>query len=235
MTKTRIMNIQDLRKSPLFEGLTDAELKQLMAMAEPVFLRAGDVLIKQGEPGDSAYVLIKGDFEVQKQSGQSLIKIDVRNPGDVVGEMALLSSSPRNASVIAKTDAETLRIPKEAFEKLLLSSTTAAMAVLHWVMARLTQNESLLHQQEKMAALGTMSAGLAHELNNPAAAAQRSASQLKETQSRWLSLTHQIERVALQENQTDWLDDFIQEASQHFESLLKLDALEKIDLVDQLQ
>ena len=63
--------------------------RQLMDMAEPVSLRAGDVLIKQGELGDSAYVLIKGDFEVQKQSGQSLIKIDVRNPGDVVGEMAL--------------------------------------------------------------------------------------------------------------------------------------------------
>jgi signal transduction histidine kinase len=229
------MNIKDLRKSPLFQGLSDAELKLLMAMAEPVSLRAGDVLIHQGEPGDAAYVLIKGHFEVQKQSGQSLIKIDVRNPGDVVGEMALLSRAPRNASIIAKTDGETLRIPQEAFEKLLLSSTTAAMAVLHWVMARLTQNESLLHQQEKMAALGTMSAGLAHELNNPAAAAQRSASQLREAQSKWLSLTHQIEQVAFQEHQTDWFNEFMQETSHRFGSPLKLDALEKIDLVDGLQ
>jgi len=229
------MNLQDLRKSPLFQGLSDEELQKLMDMAEPVALRAGDVLIKQGEPGDSAYVVISGEFEVQKQAGQSLIKIDVRNPGDVVGEMALISRTPRSASVIAKTDGETLRIPQEAFEKLLLSSTNAAMAVLHWVMARLNQNESLLHQQEKMAALGTMSAGLAHELNNPAAAAQRSASQLKETQARWLSLTHQIERVAFQEKKTDWLNDFMQEASRRFESPVKLEALEKIDLVGQLQ
>ncbi len=229
------MNLQDLRKSPFFEGLTDAELKQLMAMAEPVKLRAGEFLMRQGEPGDSAYVILRGDFEVQKQSGQSLIKIDVRNPGDVVGEMALLSRAPRNASIIAKTDAETLRIPQEAFEKLLLSSTTAAMAILHWVMARLTQNESLLHQQEKMAALGTMSAGITHELNNPAAAAQRSASQLKTTQSRWLSLTHQIERLAAEEKQTDWFDGFMQEASLRFETPLKLETLERIDRVDQLQ
>jgi signal transduction histidine kinase len=229
------MNLHDLRKSPLFQGLSDEELQQLMDMAESVSLRAGEILIKQGEPGDSAYVLINGDFEVQKQSGQSLIKIDVRNPGDVVGEMALLSRAPRNATLIAKTDGEVLRIPQEAFEKLLSSSTTAAMAVLQWVMARLTQNESLLHQQEKMAALGTMSAGLAHELNNPSAAAQRSASQLRETQSRWLNLTHQIERIALEENQINWLEDFMQEASRRFESPLKLNALEKIDLVDQLQ
>ena len=229
------MNIHDLRKSPLFQGLSDEELQQLMDMAEPLSLRAGDVLIKQGEMGDSAYMVLTGDFEVQKQTGQSLIKIDIRNPGDVVGEMALLSRTPRNATVIAKTDSEVLRIPQGAFEQLLQSSTTAAITVLHWVMARLNQNESLLHQQEKMAALGTMSAGLAHELNNPAAAAQRGAAQLKETQSRWLGLTHQIERAAFQENQTDWLDDFIREASNRLGSPLKLDALEKIDRVDQLQ
>jgi signal transduction histidine kinase len=230
-----IMNLQDLRKSPLFQGLSDEELQKLMNMAEPVSLRAGEVLIKQGEPGDSAYVVMKGEFEVQKQTGQSLIKIDVRNPGDVVGEMALLSRAPRNATLIAKTDGEVLRIPQEAFDQLLQSSTTAAMAVLHWVMSRLTQNESLLHQQEKMAALGTMSAGLAHELNNPAAAAQRSASQLRDSQSRWLMLTHQIESAAIQQGQTDWLEGFIQEATRRFGAPAKLDALERIDLVDQMQ
>ena len=229
------MNLQDLRKSPLFEGLSDEELQKLMDMAEPVSLRAGDVLIRQGEPGDSAYVVIRGEFEVQKQTGQSLIKIDVRNPGDVVGEMALLSRAPRNATLIAKADGEVLRIPQKAFEILLQSSTTAAMAVLHWVMSRLTQNESLLHQQEKMAALGTMSAGLAHELNNPAAAAQRSASQLRDSQSRWLTLTHQLESAAIQSGQTEWLEDFIQETTRRFGSPTRLDALQRIDLVEHLQ
>ncbi|MGZ9224350.1 MAG: ATP-binding protein [Anaerolineales bacterium] len=229
------MNIQDLRKSPLFQGLSDEELQQLMDNAKPVSLRAGEILIKQGDPGDSAFVVVKGEFEIQKQSGQSLIKIDVRNPGDVVGEMALLSRAPRNATVISKTDSETLCISQEVFENLLASSSTAALAVLHWVMSRLSQNEALLHQQEKMAALGTLSAGLAHELNNPAAAAQRSASQLKAVQAKWLDLTHQIEAVAFRENQTDWFNGFIQEVSHHLESPLKLDALEKIDLVDQLQ
>src|SRR6185503_1117015 len=151
------MKLQDLRKSPLFQGLSDEELGQLMDMAEPVTLRSGEILIKQGELGDSAYVVIKGEFEVQKQSGQSLIKIDLRNPGDVVGEMALLSRSPRNATVIAKTDSETLCISQEVFENLLSTSSSASLAVLHWVMSRLTQNEALLHQQEKMAALGTLS------------------------------------------------------------------------------
>jgi signal transduction histidine kinase len=229
------MNLNDLRKSPLFQGLSDEELKQLMDMAEPVSLHAGEILIKQGDTGDAAYVVIRGEFEVQKQSGQSLIKIDVRHPGDVLGEMALLSRIPRNATVISKTDSEVLRIPQEAFEKLLSSSTTAAMTVLHWVMARLTQNEALLHQQERMAALGTLSAGLAHELNNPAAAAQRSTSELGKTLTKWQALTHQVEAQAFKENLTGWFDNLIGESSHRLESQVKLEALGKIDLVDQLQ
>src|SRR5512140_2285454 len=105
------MNLNDLRKSPLFEGLSDEELQRLVDMAEPVSLRAGEVLIRQGQPGDAAYVVIQGEVAIEKRTGQSVIKIDVRNPGDVVGEMALLSRATRNATVIAKTDAETLRIP----------------------------------------------------------------------------------------------------------------------------
>ena len=206
-----------------------------MDMAEPVSLRAGDVLMRQGDPGDAAHVVIRGEFEIQKQSGQSLIKIDVRNPGDVVGEMALLSRASRTATVVAKTDGETLRIPPEAFEELLESSSTAAMAVLRWVMARLSQNESLLHQQEKMAALGTLSAGLAHELNNPAAAAQRNAAELGRTLVKLQTLNHRIESVALRENQAGWLDSFLREATYRFSNPAKLDALERIDRVDELQ
>ena len=229
------MNLNDLRKSPLFEGLSDEELQRLMDMAEHISLRAGDVLMRQGEAGDAAYVVIRGEFEVQKQAGPSVIKIDVRNPGDVVGEMALLSRATRTATVIAKTDGEALRISPEAFDELLISSSTAARAVLRWVMARLNQNESLLHQQEKMAALGTMSAGLAHELNNPAAAAQRNAAELGKTLVKLQALTHQLESIAFKENQTGWLDAFMQEASKRFSAPIRLEALEKIERVDQLQ
>jgi signal transduction histidine kinase len=229
------VNLQGLRKSPLFEGLSDQELQHLVDNAKPVSLREGEVLMTQGEPGDTAYVVIEGGFEIQKQSGPSVIKIDVRKPGEIIGEMALLSNAPRSATVVAVCDSETLCISQEAFENLLSTSPSATMAVLHWVMTRLGQNESLLHQQEKMAALGTMSAGLAHELNNPAAAAQRSASLLSGIPAKWLGLTHQLEGLAFRENLSDWLNGFIQEATHRFENPLKLDALDKIDLVDQLQ
>ena len=229
------MNLNNLRKSPLLHGLSDKELKELIDGAERVSLRAGDILIKQGDPGNSAFVLIRGELEIRKQSGPSLVKVEVRNPGDVVGEMALLSHAPRCATVLAKTDAEILCIGQKPFEELLASSSTVAMAVLQRVMARLPQHQSLLYHQEKMAALGTISAGLAHELNNPASAAQRSAAELGKTLIKWQALTQQIQSAALKASQTEWLDDFLKEAERHFESPLKMGSLEKIDMVNQLQ
>jgi len=229
------MNLQNLRKSPLFQGLSDQELQQLVDMGERVSLKAGETLIKQGDIGDCAYVISNGEVEVLKQTGQSTIKIDVRNVGEVIGEMALLSNNTRTATIVAKTDAEALRIPQEAFEKLLSTSSKATLAVLHWVMARLSQNDSLLHQQEKMAALGTMSAGLAHELNNPAAAAQRGAAELKDAQISWMDLTHKIEQLVAKENKLDWFNQLMSISSERYKKPLKIDALDKIDLVDGIQ
>ena len=229
------MNLQNLRKSPLFQGLSDQELQQLVDMGEHVSLNAGETLIKQGDIGDSAYVITSGEVEVLKQTGQSTIKIDVRNVGEVIGEMALLSKSTRTASIVAKTDCVALRIPQEAFEKLLSTSSTATLAVLHWVMARLSQNDSLLHQQEKMAALGTMSAGLAHELNNPAAAAQRGAAELKDAQASWMGLTHKIEQLVTKENKQGWFNQLMAESADRYKKPLKIDALDKIDFVDNIQ
>jgi signal transduction histidine kinase len=229
------MNLQDLRKSPLFQGLSDQELQHLVDNAKHVSLQEGEILMKQGDEGDAAYIVLDGGFEIQKQSGSSVIKIDVRKPGEIIGEMALLSNAPRSATVVAVCDSETLCISQEDFDNLLSTSPSASRAVLNWVMARLTQNESLLHQQEKMAALGTMTAGLAHELNNPAAAAQRSASLLRDTPAKWLILTHQLETLAFEEGLSDWLNDFMREATRRFIKPIKYDALEKIDLVDQLQ
>jgi signal transduction histidine kinase len=72
-------------------------------------------------------------------------------------------------------------------------------------------------------------------LNNPAAAAQRSASELSRAVVKWQSLTHRIEVAAFEQNQAQWLDEFMKEAARRFESPVKVDALEKIDLVEQLQ
>jgi len=186
------MNREFLQRLDLFSGLSEADLTALSEQTEMVSVPAGTNLIEQGAPGDSAYVVVQGEFEVIKKSDVQDIVIAVRQSGEVFGEMALLDRAPRTATVRAVADSRVLKIRGDAFQAMLRHSPTAALSILQTVSLRLRQNEGLLRQTEKMAALGTLSAGLAHELNNPAAAVRRSAGQLRNAITDFARLTTEL-------------------------------------------
>ena len=195
------MSIEFLRRLPLLAGLSDADLDWLYQKTEPVSFPAGEILIREGDPAGDLYIIVDGEFEISKRSGPQNIAIAVRAPGEVLGEMALLDHSPRSATVRALRDSRLLKVPQDAFVQLLSSSSTAALAILRTVSQRLRTNEALLRQQEKMAGLGTLAAGLAHELNNPAAAARRGVEQLKEALAEWERLMLALNACALSGDQ----------------------------------
>ncbi|UCH59786.1 MAG: CoA-binding protein [Anaerolineales bacterium] len=168
-----------LRKVPLFADLPDEDLDRLCQMVTEVRLQAGDELFAEGSPGNRAFVIQEGEIEILKSSGGRNVQIALRKPGEVIGEMSLLESAPRFASGRARTDSLLLAIGHEQLNNLLNTSPSAARAMLHTITARLRSTELVLRQSEKMAQLGTLTAGIAHELNNPAAAAGRGAQQLK--------------------------------------------------------
>jgi signal transduction histidine kinase len=174
------MAIDVLRETPLFAGLDEADLRRLGATVETMRIPAGEFLIREGEPGDSMFIVISGELEVTKRSGTSEMPLARVGPGAIQGEMAALEGRPRAASVRALTDAEVVRIPREGLLALLDSGPDAAIALLRTMLERLRSTESMLRQREKLAALGTLAAGLAHELNNPAAAIRRSVALLAE-------------------------------------------------------
>lgn len=174
------MAIDALRLTPLFADLQPEHLERLAASAEPMSLRAGDFLIREGEQADDMFVIVAGELEVTKRSGTSEIPLARVGPGAIQGELAALERGRRMASVRAITDTQALRIPYDAVRDLLAAGPDAALGIIRTVIVRLRGMEATLRQREKLAGLGTLAAGLAHELNNPAAAIRRSVDALAE-------------------------------------------------------
>ena len=186
-----------LRKIPLFADLSEEDLDLLCRMSEEITLEAGEELFPEGSLGDKAYVVREGQLEITKNSGGRKVLLTISSPGDVIGEMALLESMPRTATVSAHTDSRLIVIGAEPFNHLINTSPSAARTMLHTVSARLRSSTLVLNQSEKMAQIGTLTAGIAHELNNPAAAARRGADQLRETLSKLQRLQFHIGQLDL--------------------------------------
>jgi HEAT repeat protein len=116
-----------LRKVPLFEALPPQELEPIAAAAEEEVFSEGELLAVRGEPGDTLYVIVDGQVQVLGAGEQELA---VRGPGDFIGEMAVISSKPRAASLLATSDVRVLELHKPAFEAILRERPETALAMM---------------------------------------------------------------------------------------------------------
>jgi len=168
-----------LRTVPLLAELGADAIDRLAEMARVVDVSPGTILMREGEAADGLFVVLDGQFDVTKRVGPDDVQVGAVGPGEVVGEMALLERGPRTASVRATEAGHTLFIGRDAFVGLMTTDPGIALAMVQTLARRLRATQAMLEQREKLASLGTLAAGLAHELNNPAAAMRRSASLLR--------------------------------------------------------
>ncbi len=192
-----------LRGLPYFADLGDDLIESVCELSEQIDLESGDVIIKEGSESEEMYVVAEGELVVTKLSGGKEVELARINPGEVVGEIALLDEAPRTATVAASAKTLAIRIPVSAFEAL-LGDPRVVRRMFRTVTSRLRGIEDTLRHEERMAALGKMAAQLMHELNNPAAAVGRSAQELsriyddlgREAETLALSLGEGAELVA---------------------------------------
>lgn len=165
-----------LRAIPALAGIDPVTLDALAARARTASLGAGELLIEEGSAPDGFYVVIDGELEARKRNE----RIATCVAGDVVGEMALFEGTARSATVVATQPSRVLVFERGALEELLGATPSAAFAILRIVATRLRRTEEVLQRGERLAALGRIAGGLAHELNNPATAVGRGAATLAE-------------------------------------------------------
>jgi signal transduction histidine kinase len=226
-----MIDVKMLDGIALFANLPDEQLRWLAGMASESLVHPGDVLLREGDPCDNFYVLLDGELQVVKNSygGEQLLLASLQR-GAFLGEMSLLTGKPHNASVRAIRDSYLLVLNPPAFNETIKSCSSVALAVAQALAERAQTNEGMIRQREKIAALGTLSAGLAHQLNNPASAATRAAGQLHTTLLEMDSLAIKLMRLGLSNDQIDAFEHFQHSVLAQAVKARRLDPLTQSDL-----
>ena len=173
--------VDELRRVPLFEGLTDEELRWVAERGSEKQVRAGEVNAREGEPVEHLYVILEGELRITKEVDGSEVVINVYTPGMFFAEVPLLAGTPFLASGRALTDCRLFLLPNQAFRHMLTANPVFSHTVLETMAQRVKILQSIAGQRERLNSLSTLAAGLAHELNNPAAASRRAVHDLRES------------------------------------------------------
>lgn len=224
---------QQMRTVPLLASLSDDQLSCLDG-AEEIHLEPGGIVARQGEAAHHFWFLLSGELKVSQtaQNGREMVLATVE-PGTAFGEVPLLANIPNAASVVSSTPSHLVRISEEIFWSLMTMCPDVRRAILGNMALRFQKLQSITFQQEKMAALGTLAAGLMHELNNPGTAAKRAASQLRDNLIRLHELSAKFTRTKLSERQKHCMLQ-LQEQALAVKRPLMLNSLEQSDAEEEL-
>jgi signal transduction histidine kinase len=218
------VTLDRLRAAPLLADLPDEMLVALLDAAGDVKLAPDEVLMVEGETATALFVVLEGELEVTKDLDGDEVLLATCGAGDLLGELSMLHGRPRSATVRATTPATVLRIEPDTLTEL-LTRPNVAVTLLATVTRRLEELELQVRQHDRMAQLGTLTAGLLHELNNPAAAIARSVARLGETVAEWQRLSGDH----LEDHVRDRLAGLLDRAVEPTSGLARLEAEERIE------
>ena len=156
----------------LFLGLSSDEFAPIAALANRRNYQAGQTVLKEGDPGDGIYVILQGKVQVAVGEGLQRI-LTVMGDGDYFGEMAVLDSEPRSASVMAIEDTEVFFIPREPLLEMLGKSPRLALTLVRLFSLRMREfNRHYIEeviQSERFALIGRFARSIVHDFKNPLA------------------------------------------------------------------
>ncbi len=190
----------ELLKVPVFAGLPDDQITWFLGQAQELSLKAGETYFREGDPAEAMFVILEGQIQVRGELGGETVVL-MLVPGNVTGVLPFSRMKQFTVGARAITDARVLRYPSSHFPELIQKMPELTERLVGLMSDRIRETTRREQQRDRLASLGKLSAGLAHELNNPASAAKRAASQLRDVLNKMREASHELGKRGLSPEQ----------------------------------
>ena len=222
----------ELLRIPAFEGLPDDQLDWFISQAQEINLKAGDTFLRQGTPADAMVVVLNGKQQMRGALGGEEVTLPLE-PGDISGVLPFSRMKVTVMTGRAVSDGRILKFSTAKFPDLVQKMPELAQRLVGMMSDRIRETTRLEQQRDRLAGLGKLSAGLAHELNNPASAAKRAASLLRDALKRIKDAVIELgkhELTAAQKSEIEKLEaSFMQPNEKPLDTLAISDLEDQID------
>jgi len=181
----------ELLRVPAFVGLPDDQIEWFISHAQELNIKRDEMIFRQGDPADAMFVFLDGQLQVRGELGGESVVIPVE-PGAVTGVLPFSRMKQFTVGGKAVADSHLLRFSASLFPDLVQKMPELAQRLVGLMSDRIRETTRREQQRDRLASLGKLSAGLAHELNNPASAATRATSQLRDVLKKIRDASHEL-------------------------------------------
>ena len=170
--------LEAVRKAPALHEICDGDIDILLS-GNILTYEAGEKLFSAGDSITEFLVMLSGTLSIQRDYNPEVCALPTLYQNETVGETMLLSGKASVVSARAETTLSLLAVKEEGFWKLMSHCVPMRRSVIGRLASRVLDFQSVVMEREKMVSIGTLTAGLMHELNNPGTAAMRATSELR--------------------------------------------------------
>ncbi len=206
--------IDDLRKNVVFADLAAEQLAWLAEKFEEHRFQPGEVMATEGAPLDHLIVILEGEIRIQRGSASDEL-IFRGFAGEITGLLPYSRLTHYGGTTRAVIPTRIVSLHRSFFPEMLQRMPLLGQRLVSIMADRIRETTRIETQRDKLMALGKLSAGLAHELNNPAAAAQRATASLRQALETVRDASIRLARHALSQEQREMITRFEREAGQH--------------------
>jgi signal transduction histidine kinase len=231
---TGTVTLEELRAVDLFDGIDDEQLAEWLAVAQLREAAPGELIVEERDHVPGLILLLEGTALTTMTSRAAAEPMGHQVAPTWIGAISILTEDPLPVRIVAESQCRMAIIAKEEFERLLFAQREVHRTVIRRIAPVMQRLGGIEQSRERLASLGTMAAGLAHELNNPAAAARRAASQLSEEVGVVQMTLVKFVKSGVERADAERLVELQEEAIERAEHATALEALDAADAEDEL-